>query len=370
MRKILFLYLIPIVLMGGVSCQRDDDEPPARPIKPISRLYVSTSDYQAGASSNLENLWVVDPADEDVFAPESHIKGIVSGVKGGRTIHYSPLSNGMVFQSSINSFGTQDTSIQVLSINLQGVPAYRAKLSNRRLDNVRGMHYTVVNNNAGTLTQEYLVALQKSDTVATPYLFAFFKPVSTGFWAKPRFQMALDFIPWGLTIQDKDVYIVRAGDASTEGAVVAYKGFTENFITRVDSTLTNISPSYTLTVEGARNLRGISYSKAKDILVMTDYAVIGNEVKNGRILIFENFSASTTTQKITPTRVITGAATKLNQPMDVAIDPRGGGKYIYVADPAAKRVFRYLIEDDGNVAPNGELSLKGRAPESISLDAR
>jgi hypothetical protein len=56
MRRIIFLYLIPALLIGAISCQRDDDEPPAREIKAISRLYVSTSDYQAGASTNLENV--------------------------------------------------------------------------------------------------------------------------------------------------------------------------------------------------------------------------------------------------------------------------------------------------------------------------
>lgn len=370
MRKILFLYLIPTLLLAAVSCQRDDDEPPARPIKPISRLYVSTSDYQAGASSNFENLWVVDPADDDTFAPIANVKGVVSGAKGGRTIHYSPLNSGMVFQSSINSFGTNDTSVQVLSVNLQGLPTYRAKLSNRRLDNVRGMHYVVVNNNAGTLNQDFLLALQKSDTVETPYLFAFSRPVNTGVLAKPRFQMPLDYIPWGLTVYNQDMYIVRTGDTDTEGAIVAYKEFTQKLIGREDSTITNVTPSYILTIEGAHNLRGIAYSKAKDIMVMTDYSVSGNTVNNGRILIFDNFSSNTTNQKISPSRIITGATTKLNQPMDVAIDVRPEGKYIYVADSGAKRVFRYLIDDSGDIAPNGELNLRNRTPESLSLDAR
>jgi hypothetical protein len=370
MRKLLFLYLIPTLLMGAISCQRDDDEPPAREIKAISRLYISTSDYQAGASTNLENIWIVDPADGDDFPVESDVKGYVSAAKGGRTIHYSPLSNGLIFQSGINSPGLNDTSIQVLSVNVLGVPSSRAKLPNRRLDNVRGMHYTVVNNATGTLAQEFLLAIQKSDTVATPYLFAFYKPINSGFYAKPRFQMALDFIPWGITMDEKDVYIVRTGDASIEGAVVSYKGFAQNLIEKSDTTLTNISPTYTLTIEGARNLRGISYSKSKDILLLTDYSVVGTEVRDGRILVFENFSSHTTTQKITPTRIITGAATKLKQPMDVAIDSRADGKYIYVADSGSRRVFRFLIEDNGNVAPNAELNLRGRTPESISLDAR
>ena len=371
MRKYLFLYLIPALIVGVISCQREDDEPPAREIKAISRLYVSTSDYQAGASTNLENVWVKDPADGEDFESMTDVKGYVTAAKGGRSIHFSPLSDGMVFQGSINSPGTYDTAIHVMTVGVTGIVSTRSKLPNRRFDNIRGLYYTVVNNDGGTLSEEYLLAVQKSDTVANPYLFAFYRPRSSGgSWAKPRFQLALDYIPWGLTLDGKDVYIVRTGNETIEGGISVYKGFTQNLLEKVDSTLTNISPTYTLTIEGARNLRGISYSKAKDLLVMTDYSVVGNEITNGRILIFENFSSNSSTQKISPTRIITGASTRLKQPMDVAIDPREDGKYIYVADSGTKRVLRYLIEDDGNKAPDAELNLKGRTPEALSLDAR
>ena len=88
----------------------------------------------------------------------------------------------------------------------------------------------------------------------------------------------------------------------------------------------------------------------------------------GRILFFEGFSTYTTNEEITPTRIITSAV--LKQPMDVAIDSRTDGKYIYVADPIAKRVFRFLIDDVGDKEPNISLNLNGRSPQSISLDAR
>ena len=365
MRKYLFLFLVPAILISVVSCQRDDDEPPSREIKAISRLYVSTSDYQAGASTNISNVTVIDPADQDQFPESNTFYTYVSAAKGGRMIHYTPES-GLVFQGSINTPGTLDTTIQVMRVAINGVISSAAKLSTRRLDNVRGLHYTVVN--SGNLNEEFLVALNKSDsTHIKPYLFGFRKPTSTGFYAKPRFEMELDFIPWGLTIEDKDVYIVKTGD---NGGVVAYKNFTQNFIDKVDTVLTNIPASYTLTVNGSKNLRGISYSNSQDILVLTDYDVVNNVPQNGRILIFENFSAQNSSQTITPTRVIQGNASLLKQPMDVAIDPRAEGKYIYVADAEAKRIFRYLITDAGDVAPNVELNLNNKTPMSISLDAR
>lgn len=366
MHRKLLLYFIPVLLLGFIACQRDDDEPPAREIKSFSRLYVSTSDYQAGASTNFENVWVVDPADQESFPELSDIKGFVSGAKGGRTIHYTP-TGGLVFQSSINTPGLNDTTIQVMAVNTLGTPANRAKVSNRNLDNVRGMYYTVVNNDTGTLPQEFLLTAQKSDTIANPYLYAFFRPQNSGFWSKPRYRMVLDFVPWGLIVNDKDVFIVKTGD---QGGLVIYDNFTPNLITKADSLLTGITPSRELTINGSNNLRGISYSKTKDVLVLTDYSVNGNQVVDGRILIFDKFSSNTSTQNISPSRIIKGVNTGLVQPMDVAIDPREEGQYIYVADSGAKRVFRFLISDEGDVAPNSELNLNNRTPEGLSLDAR
>ena len=363
MRKYLF-YFIPVLLLGYlVSCVRDDDEPPEREIKAFSRLYVSTSDYQAGAATSLENVWVIDPADEDEFPDEKDIKGYISAAKGGKVIHFSPLSDGMIFQGSMNAPGTLDTSIHILSVNKLGAVSTRAKLSNRRYDNVRGLFYTVVN--SGQLNEGYLVAVNKSDSLANASMFMFKRPETGGY--RPRFQMSLDYIPWGLTIDGKDVYVVKTGG---QDAIVAYKGFTQNLVEKVDTNLVNILPSYSLTVAGAKNLRGISYSKAKDILVLTDYDVESNVIKNGRILVVEQFSTHNTTKSITPTRIIQGDATKLKQPMDVAIDTRADGKYMYVADAGSNLVLRYLIDDDGNVSPKGSLAFKGRSPQSISLDSR
>lgn len=366
MRRFLFFFLIPALFVSAISCQRDDDEPAPRELKAISRLYVSTSDYQAGASTSISNVTVIDPADQDAFPAANTFYTYLSAVKGGKMIHYTPES-GLVFQGSINTPGTLDTAIQVMRVAINGGLSTVAKLATRRLDNVRGLYYTVVNDGP-TLSEEMLIALNKSDSShIKPYLFAFRKPTSTGFLAKPRFEMQLDFIPWGLTINNKDVFIVKTGE---NGGVVAYKDFTQNFIDKVDTVLTNISMSYELTVTGAKNLRGISYSKSKDILVLTDYDVESNMPKNGKILIFENFSTQNTTKSISPTRVITGLTSLLQQPMDVAIDPRADGKYIYVADAQAKRVFRFLIEDEGNVKPNVELNLDNKTPMSLSLDAR
>lgn len=365
MRKYLFLYLIPALLLGAISCQRDDDEPPVREEKEISRLYVSTSDYQAGASTNFYNVYIVDSVDKENIVDS--IYPFQSAAKGGRTIHFAP-SGSVVFQASMNTAGTNDTTIHVMRVNKQGGLSQTARISNRRYDNVRGLFYTVANNNSGTVTESYLLAANKSNIDQFGNLFVFRNPSSAGNYRVPSFRIPLQFIPWGVTVYDKDVFMVKTG---TDGGIVVYKGLTQTLLDKAD-TLLNISPSYTLTVKGSQNLRGISYSRVKDILVMTDYSIVGNVVSGGRILIFENFSSHVESKDITPSRIIEGPNTKLIQPMDVAIDSRENGIYIYVADPGegAKRVFRYAISDNGDVVPNAEISIPGRTPESISLDAR
>jgi hypothetical protein len=364
MRKILFFYLIPALLISVIACQRDDDEPPSREIKDISRLYISTSDYQIGASENLNNIYVIDQADEDSFPSVDSLYSYNSGAKGARTIHFAP-NGGMIFQSSLNTPGTNDTSIYVMNVNIRGDISSRGKISNRRFDNIRGLYYTVVNVGV-SLSNDYLLATNKSNRDANGNMYVFLRPQNSGAFRVPSFRLPLNFVPWALTVYEKDVFVVKTG---TEGGVEVYKDLTQKFIDSQD-TLLNVNPTFSLTVNGSRNLRGISYSRIKDILVMTDYSINGNVIEDGRILIFENFSSNTTTKEISPTRVIKGLTTKLKQPIDVAIDTRDGGKYIYVADPGAKSVFRYLISDEGDVAPNASLDFNGKTPESISLDTR
>ena len=364
MMKRYFKYILPaLFLLGFVACERDDDEP-IKSVKSISRLYVSTSDYSGGASVNIPNLWVVDPVDSSSFGESANIQSNISAAMGGKTIHFSPFSEGLLFQAGMNRPGLMDTAVNVLTVNKNGGVSSKGRLLNRKYDNIRGLYYTVVN--SGNLSEEFLLALNKSDTLSYGSLFAFNRPRNVGSGqTKPRFEMKLDYTPWGLKIEGNDVYAVKTGD---NGGLVVYKDFTRNLIDKKDSIL-NIKESYVLTITGANNLAGIAYHKAKDELYLTDYSGDGSDA-SGRILIFENFSTLNTTQNITPTRIITGVNTKLKQPMDIAVDTREVGKYIYIADAGAKRVFRFLLTDYGNVAPNGELNIQNRTPQSLSLDAR
>lgn len=369
MKNYLFSLLAGCILISIGGCKRDDDEP-QRERKPISRLYVSTAEFEANsATSDLPNVFAIDSVDLDKLPSIKKEGEFISGAKGGNTIHFSPFSAGIIFQSSVNNRTDIDTTIHVMSVSKAGVLSNTATIRNRAFDKVRGMVYTVVND--GKLSEDYLLALNASDTVPAR-LFAIKQPRNQRNYTRARYRMQLGYTPWGIMTIDNDVLITKA-DIGTTGIAV-YKDFLPRLLLDGDSVMADdgsnvLKESYLLTINGANSIRGISYSKAQDILLATDFT--GSEENSvGKILVFEDFSKYTTTQNITPTRVITGAATGLRQPLDVAIDTREGAKYFFVADPLAKRVFRFLISDNGNVQANDEMEFNGKSPRSVSLDSR
>ena len=364
--KKFFLYICPLlIVLGFVACERDDDEP-IRERKVITRLYVSTEDYDGGGASSFYNVWAVDEVDSTDFSEVGSVYTFTSSAKGGSFIHFSPFS-GLLFQGSINSSVYLDTAVQVMTVSDVGVLRNVGQVATRRLDNTLGLYYTVVN--SGNLSDDFLLTLNSSDTSGAN-LFAFARPRNSGRYAKPRFTMNLDFIPWGIEVNNADAYITSVGNSAGstgESKVVVYKDYTSKLIANTpDSVITDIT-RYDLEVVGAQNLRGISYSANKDLLVLTDYSGAGSG-SVGRILLFEEFSKNTASGEITPTRIITSPV--LKQPLDVAVDTRATGKYLFVADPVARRVFRFGIDDSGVKEPSATLDLNNRAPRSVSLDAR
>lgn len=364
-------YLLSIVAVVGmfcvVGCSRNDDEP-ARERKAISRLYVSTSDYaENSAGADLFNVWAVDSVTADKLPAPSDFYRFTSAAKGGNMIHYSPFSGGVLFQGSMNPRANLDTAVHVMSISKTGVISNGSSIRNRIYDKVRGLYYTVVND--GKLSEDYLLYANASDTtngldVPNYNLFAIDRPRNKGSFTRPRYKMKLTDNPWGVLGVDNDLLISKA---DVNGGVRVFKNFIPRLLANGDTTMA-APDNYLLTVAGASNIRGLAYSKASDILLLTDFTQNGTSA--GRILIFEKFSQYQAEQTITPTRIVEGALTRLIEPLDVAVDTREGGKYFFVADPVARRVFRFLITDEGNVAPNGELSFSDRPPRSLSLDSR
>lgn len=364
-------YLLSIVAVVGifsvVGCSRDDDEP-ERERRSISRLYVSTSDYaENSAGADLFNVWAVDSVTAAEIPAESTYYRFTSAAKGGNMIHYSPFSGGVLFQGSMNPRANLDTAVHVMTISKTGVISNGSSIRNRLYDKVRGLFYAVVN--GGQLSEDYLLYANASDTtngldVPNYNLFAIDRPRNKGSFTRPRYRMKLTDNPWGVIMVDNDLLISKA---DVNGGVRVFKNFNSILLAGKDSVVTT-PENYLLTVSGANNIRGLAYSKAADVLLLTDFIQNGTSI--GRILIFEKFSQYKAAQTIIPTRIVSGALTRLVEPLDVAIDTRAGGEYFFVADPVARRVFRFLIADEGNVAPNKELKFSDRPPRSISLDSR
>lgn len=374
MKRFSLFFIILSILGGFVGCQRDDDEPVA-PIRRISRLYISTADYDGNGGRTFNNVFVVDPADSNVFPPldapspnDLAIYKYASSARGGGFINYAPFSGGIVFQSSKNTSNSLDTAIQVMTVSNTGILSNRNKIATRKFDRVRGIHYAIVSE--GQLTEDYLLILNASDSLGQT-LYAVPQPASQGFYTKPRYTINLDYSPWGINVSGRDVFVSKVEDEfvpNSKNGIVVYKDLvTRFFLNPKDSLITGVA-RFDLAIEGASNIRGISYSKSKDLLVVTDYAGTDPVNYKGRILFFDNFSKHTSSKTISPNRIIN--STSLKQPLDVAIDTRADGKFIYVADAVAKLVFRFLITDEGaDVKPSVSLNLN-RTPQSLSLDAR
>lgn len=374
MKNYLFIIVVGCILISIAGCKRDDDEP-ERVRKPISRLYVSTSDYSAGsAAQTIPNVWVWDNVDQEELPGREFLRSFISEAKGGRMIHYSPFNGGRLFQGSMNPRSNLDTAIHTMTISKVGVLNNANSLNNRKYDNVRGLFYTV--QNEGKITEDFLLVANASDTtkgtppdqppVANYSLFAIQRPSSSGRLSLPRYTMKLSHNPWAVLAIDRDLVISKADEENA--GIVVYKQFMNRLLQNGDS-LMKESEHYMLKIPNAKNIRGISYSNSADILLVTDYgpSTSGNV---GRILIFEKFSQYKAAQDITPTRIVEGDLTQLKEPTDVAIDGKADGKYFFVADPGSKRVYRFLISDNGNVKPNGELNFGNRPPQSVSLDSR
>lgn len=365
MKRFPFFLMLVAILVGIVSCMRDDDEPIVQERR-ISRLYVSTSDYGGSSGNTYHNVFVIDPADSVEFPPENttSIYEFTSAAKGGNFINFTPYSDGVLFQGSQNSPVYLDTAIQVMSVSPTGVISNTGRIANRKFSAVRGLAYTVITEGT-SFVDDYLLSLD-----ASGFLYAIRKPKNQGNFTKPYYYITLDYNPWGITVSDRDVFVTSFSNENKPNAtngIVVYKNLTSKFVSNLEEGAITEYLRFDLSIDGVNNVRGIAYSKVKDLLVVTDFSGDGADSK-GKILMFENFSKHSSNTSITPDRIITSSS--LKQPLDIAIDTRETGKYIYVADPIAKRVFRFNITDEGNVSPNTEINLFNRTPQSISLDAR
>jgi len=345
------------------ACERTDDEPPVD--NSISRLYISYSNYQPNNDAPKYNNVVLLPYADDSTNMGAVVQTFRSEAQGGNSIYFHPSSQ-RIFHSSINN-SSIDTFMNKLSVGeLTGALALEKQIPNQVLKSVKGMVFHP------NLDRLYFINVEPN-----PNVYVFDRPRGLSDDRKPgqtlSFANAAELTPWDLAIVNSNLYMSKSG---TDGGIDIY----ENLISSRDSVRSGLTPARSLRVADASNIRGMSIDTVNNMLALTDFIQSGSGETvsyQGRILLFDNFSSmSETSGTITPSRIITGALTELKQPVDVELDFRKDSKYLYVADPVSKAVFRFLKTDKGNVAPDNVYQYKQErmpdvsTPVSISLDAR
>jgi len=345
------------------ACERTDDEPPVD--ASISRLYISYSNYQPNADALKYNNVVLLPYADDSTNMGAVIQPFISDVQGGNSIYFHPSSQ-RIFHSSINR-SSIDTFMSKLSVGeLTGALEIQPRIPNQVLKSVKGMVFHP------NLDRLYFINVEPN-----PNVYVFDRPRGLSDDRKPGQTLSFanpgELTPWDLAIVNSNLYMSKSG---TDGGIDIY----ENLISSRDSVRSGLTPARSLIVADASNIRGMSIDTVNNMLALTDFVQSGSGETasyQGRILLFDNFSSiSENSGTITPTRIIAGALTELKQPVDVELDFRKDSKYLYVADPASKAVYRFLKSSNGNVAPDNVYQYKQErmpdvsTPVSISLDAR
>ena len=350
----IFALAMITTLIGIVACERDDDEPFVN--RDFSRLYISFSDYTTNPQvASPPNLGVIKRADSTNFGDvNGNFQDFQSRTFGGNAITFSPAAQ-RVFMSSINQV-VSDTSLQIFTVGREGNLANNGKIDNKHANKVTGLVYYP--------SVDVLFGVDVSSSTIISYDIP--KNRSGYMKVSRRFVIKDDLLPWAIAIHKNIIYVSRNGN---NGGVDIYEGLISR---RTDTLFNDVKPTRSLRIADTHNIQGMSLDTVNNVLALTDYTTSGNTT-SGRILLFENFSElAKNGGNITPTRVISGANTGLIRPSDVALDFKENSKYLYVADPGAKKVFRFLKTASGDDKPDSEFSYRNGAstPVGLSLDSR
>ena len=345
------------LIIGFYACEEEDTTSPFE-IQRVSRLYVSFEEFGTTDERADTTVRVVERADSSVFIFEgSHI----SQVEGGGAISYNPFIK-TLFQASANASGI-DTLVSTVSLEQTGRLNNKGSgLRSRYYGNIKGMVYHAA--------MKALMLVSGAGPNAGIYLV---DNAGSGGGVKPPYKKLMnpDLNMWGATYKRDKIYTAKL---SAPAGLYVFENLTTRSVNASDS-VGRLEPTRTFQIEGAsENLRGLFYDTVKNVLAITE---MGNGTEgSGKILLFDNFSnrVDGADNVIRPSRVITGPNTGLKSPVDVVLDTRMDGAYLYVADRDAKKVSRFKYTDDGNVAPADVIEtaglLYGVTPVGLSLDAR
>ena len=341
------------ILFAFAGCLRNYDEP-VLPLRPISRLYVAIGIFRTEESRDAkDNVVLIDPADTVLMEVALNHN---SDALGGAGIHFNPFVS-RVFQS-----GYSDTTIRIMTVGALGTLGNTGKIGHGDLRALRGIAYHHP-------SQMLYVA---SNTTPTA-IYGFFQPMNRNGFTRPNrvFRLGTTMRPWGMLLWEGNLLVSNSGD---NGGVSLFGDLSQG-----DSLVTDFQPISSVRIEGATAIRGIAFIDSLDVLVLADYGLLdenGGRVSAGSLHIVEGIKAhlATASATVVPTRTIRGALTGLSGPIDVAIDPRGGKRTIYVADYDNRTISRFSLSDNGNVAPEAIVELdvptNTRRPFGIFLDAR
>jgi len=358
MKRIL-LYSLLILCIVGVwyACKKADDEP-IYPTAPISRLYISFSDVESSETPQYRNVMVIDPADSTVGTNQ---------LPAGDSYDTNPNEGaGITFDPTIQrafQVSRRDSSVRLFTVNAAG--ALTASTSFKDTINLRSGRAIAYHRASDQL-------IVTDNDLVTPSVHIFSNPLRLTGQRKARKRLLLNSQPYGLALSEKTDSSMMV---SMQGALKEIWQYNLDTISNLpDSTIAaTTAPKARISINAATDLRGIAYSSALDVLVVADIGVADQATPDGRIYIIENalskFDAGGT---ITPDRIISGSNANLIDPIDVAIDDRDDKEhYIYVADRFGRRISRFLLSANGNIAPNAS-SLITTPPrmEFIYLDAR
>ncbi|RZF58108.1 hypothetical protein [Sphingobacterium corticibacterium] len=355
---IYYVFAMLALILGFYACERDDAEPNLE-MRKFTRLYVSFEEHTVGKNPPDTNIRVIYPADSSVFAFNGRH---VSQVWGGGPIYYESQMNA-IFQASVNRAGSNDTAIAVLNVGSSGSLNNAGLPKSRYYNSVRGMVYHARTN--------VLYVVNGAGPDAGVYVME--RPRYANREKQPVKKLRNSSLAmWGAAYQNEKLF---SSKTSSPGGIYVFEDIANTEVRESDSiSVVPLSPTRILQIEGAtNNVRGLFYDTVKNVMAV---AQIGDgNAGNGRILIFENFSDLAAEEgTITPTRVITGANTGLISPVDVVIDTRETGVYLYVADRGARKISRFKYTDDGDIEPDKVINTSdfkdGRTPVSITLDTR
>lgn len=330
-----------------MSCDKDDDNPPATP---VSRLFVSNADTDP-ATPNLE---IYDPADASSFV--ASVK-IASGAKDGNGVVYDDSKN-ILFQAgrtakTIYYFNNAN------SLTTTATPS--GSFTDASLSSARDIVYDNTNNT--------LIVANNSDSTLRIYTNA-----STATGNVTGRVVKLSGQPWGLFFdQPNNRLLVLMDLAAMRIEVFNNPSALPAGIATSNSTM-NISDRPNA---AKSRLHGLTYSSKLDVLIVTE---IGEAVAplipdpskpafnaDGGIYIIEGAKAKLTAGgNVTANRVIYGANTMLGNPVDVAFDDRDNKRLIYIAEKANKKILIFKLTDSGNVAPTTSTTVT-TAPEAVYL---